>query len=56
MRLSELRRGADPARADDEENLRQNEIAKAERLFKRGAMLFDVASQRARVQLASLKR
>jgi hypothetical protein len=39
MRLSELRRGADPTRADNEENLRQNEIEKAER-FLRSAAVF----------------
>src|SRR4029077_12084853 len=42
MRLSELRRGADPARADNEENLRQNEIEQAERFLERFAARFDI--------------
>ena len=56
MRLSELRRGADPARADNEENLRQNEIEETERFLERFAALFTTFSQRARVQFASVKR
>ena len=43
MRMAELRGSADPARADDEENLRQHEIAQAERLFERNAVFLDVA-------------
>ena len=43
VRLSELGSGADPARADDEKNLRQDQIAQAERLFERFAMFFDAA-------------
>ena len=42
MRLSEFRRSADPARADHEQNLRQNEIEKAERLLERFAARFDL--------------
>src|SRR5438034_4919016 len=42
MRLPELRSGTDPARADDEKNLRQNEIAQSERLFEGSALLFYV--------------
>jgi hypothetical protein len=42
MRLSELRRGANPARADNEENLRQNEIEKTERFLERFAARFDL--------------
>jgi hypothetical protein len=42
MRVSEFRRGADPARADNEENLRQNEIEKAERFLERFAARFDL--------------
>ena len=56
MRLSELRRGADPARADNEENLRQNEIEKAERFLERFAARFRPFAQRAGVQFASVKR
>jgi len=40
--LSELRRGADPARADDKENLRQNQIEKAKRFLERFAARFDL--------------
>ena len=43
MRLAEFRGGADPARADHKQNLRQNEIAQCQRLFKGGALLFNVA-------------
>ena len=43
MRLAELRCGADPARTDDEKNLRENEIAQSQRLFEGGALLFNVA-------------
>ena len=43
MRLSEFRGSADPARADDKQNLRQNEIAQSQRLFEGGALLFNVA-------------
>ena len=43
MRLAEFRSGADPARADHKQNLRQNEIAQCQRLFKGGALLFNVA-------------
>src|SRR5207249_2956764 len=43
VRLSELRRGADPARPDHKKNLRQNEIEKAERFLERFAMFFDAA-------------
>lgn len=43
MCLAEFRGGADPARADHKQNLRQNEIAKCERLFEGGALLFNVA-------------
>ena len=46
MRLSELRRGADPARADNEENLRQNEIEETERFLERFAARFDLCSAR----------
>jgi hypothetical protein len=42
MRLSELRRSADPARAHNEENLRQNEVEKAERFLERFAARFDL--------------
>ena len=42
MRLSELRRGADPTRADNEENLRQNEIEETERFLERFAARFDL--------------
>ena len=43
MRLAEFRSGADPARADHEKNLRQNEIAQTQRLFESDALLFNVA-------------
>ena len=49
MRLSELRRGADPARADNEENLRQNEIEETERFLDAVAVLFYDLFQRAGV-------
>src|SRR6476619_4299338 len=42
MRLSELCRGADPARADNEENLRQNEIEKTKRFLETFAACFDL--------------
>ena len=42
MRRPKLGGGADPTRADDKENLRHNQIEKAERLLQRGAVLFDV--------------
>ena len=51
MRLSELRRGADPARADNKENLRQNEIAETERLFVARRYAVRRLVQRARVSL-----
>src|SRR5215211_8071801 len=43
MRLAELCGGADPARADHEQNLCQNEIAQTQRLFESDALLFNVA-------------
>jgi len=43
VRLAEFRRGTHPARADDEENLRENQIAQSQRLFERGALLFNIA-------------
>src|SRR5213076_1077387 len=43
MRLAELCGGADPARADHEKNLRENEIAQTQRLFESDALLFNVA-------------
>lgn len=43
MRLAELCRSADPARADDEKNLRENEITQTQRFFERNALLFNVA-------------
>ena len=43
MRLAEFCCGADPARANDEQNLRQNEIAQSQRLFEGDALLFNVA-------------
>src|SRR5207249_9168572 len=42
MRLSKLRRGTHPTRADNEENLRQNEIEKAERFPERFTARFDL--------------
>ena len=42
MRLSELCRGADPARTDDKKNLREDEITQTERLFERFAARFDL--------------
>ena len=42
MRLPELCGGADPARADHEKNLRENEIAQTQRLFESDALLFNV--------------
>jgi hypothetical protein len=44
MRLAEFRSGADPARADNKQNLRQNEIEKCQRLFEGGALLFNSRS------------
>jgi len=43
MRSSKLGRGADPARADDEDDLGENEIAQTERLFERRALFTHVA-------------
>ena len=43
MRLAELRSGADPARADNEKNLRQNEIPQRQRLFESCALFFNIA-------------
>src|SRR5215813_7091730 len=43
MRPPKLRCSAHPARPDDEKNLRQNQIAQCQRLFERGALLFNVA-------------
>src|SRR5204862_3003985 len=43
MRLSEFGSGADPGGADDEKNLRQDEIVQAERLFERNAVFLNVA-------------
>ena len=42
MRLSKLCRGADPARTDHKQNLRQDEIEESERLFERFAARFDL--------------
>jgi hypothetical protein len=41
--LSKLGGGADPTRADDKEDLRENQIAQTERLFERSAVSFDLA-------------
>ena len=41
MRLAQFRCGAHPARADDEKNLRQSEIAQSERLFEGSTLLFN---------------
>ena len=43
MRLAELCCSADPARADDEKNLREDQITQTERFFERNALFFDVA-------------
>ena len=43
MCLSKLGGGADPARADDKEDLRENQIAQTERLFESSAVSFDLA-------------
>ena len=43
MRLAELRCGADPARADHEKNLRQDQIAETEWFFERDALFLDIA-------------
>jgi len=42
VRLAELRCSAHPARADNEENLRQNQIEKAKRFLERFAARFDL--------------
>src|SRR5205085_10578463 len=42
MRLAELGGGADPGRADHEQNLGENEIEKTERLLERFALRFDI--------------
>ncbi len=42
MGLPKFRRGSDPGRADNEENLRQNEIEKAERFLEKFAARFDL--------------
>ena len=43
VRLSEFSRGADPARADHEKDLGQDQIAKAKRLFESATLLFNAA-------------
>ena len=61
MRLPQFCRGADPTRSHNEENLRQNEVEKAERFLERFAASFDLflsalefSSHRSNVE--SLKR
>jgi hypothetical protein len=43
VRLSKFRSRPDPGRADDEKNLRQNEITQSQRFFEGDTLLFNIA-------------